>query len=111
MVQWSIEINISPTIPMAPYSLATVPTFNSCTECLSNHGHNTRPHTRLPPSFLDRDNLTTERNFDSQATLVIDVLGLFFDMFVQPGTGKPDDLSIGAVIKCVYCKSPHWSFY
>ena len=25
-------------------------------------------------------NLTTERIFDSQATLVIDVLGLFFDM-------------------------------
>ena len=44
--------------------------------------HNTRPHVRLPPSFLDMDDLTTERGFDLQATWVIDVLGLFFDMSV-----------------------------
>ena len=34
-------------------------------------------------NFLEHgcmDDLTTERSFDSQATLVIDVLGLFFDM-------------------------------
>ena len=43
-------------------------------------GHNTRPHARLPPSFLGMDYLTTERSFDSQATWVIDLLGLSFDM-------------------------------
>ena len=46
-------------------------------------GHNTRPHTRLTPSSLDMDAWMTSQtycSFDSQATWVIDVLGLFFDM-------------------------------
>ena len=45
--------------------------------------HNIRPHGQLPPSFLEHgclDDLTTERNFDSQATWVIDMFGIFFDM-------------------------------
>ena len=43
-------------------------------------GHNTRPHTRLPSSFLVTDNLKTECSFGLQATCVIGVPGLFFDM-------------------------------
>ena len=43
-------------------------------------GHYTRPHARLPPIFLSMDELTTERNFNSQARWVIDVFGLFFEM-------------------------------
>ena len=43
-------------------------------------GHNTRPHARLPPSFLGMDEFTTIRSFDSQETWAIDVRGLFFDM-------------------------------
>ena len=43
-------------------------------------GHNTQPHIQLPSSFLVMDDLTTERGFDSQATWVIDVPGLFLDM-------------------------------
>ena len=46
--------------------------------------HKTRPHTRMAPSFLGMDarsnDLTTDRSVNSQATWVIDVLGLFFDM-------------------------------
>ena len=39
------------------------------------------------------DDLTTERSFESQDTLVIDVLGLVLDMlsmgaFLKPGTGR-----------------------
>ena len=59
-------------------------------------GHNTRPRAR---SFLKNgcmDDLTTERGFDSQAPLVIDVLSLYFAcypwVFVQPCTGgRPVD--------------------
>ena len=47
-------------------------------------GHNTRPHARLPPRFHGHGcmhDLTIERrSLRSQATWVIDVLGLFFDM-------------------------------
>ena len=45
-----------------------------------NPGHNTRPHARLPPSFLGMDDLTTDCSFDSQAKCVIGVLGLLFDL-------------------------------
>ena len=63
-------------------------------------GHNTRPHARLQPILLgmdDSDYLTTERSFDSQATWVIDVIGIFLTgyprVFVQQGTGRrPVDL-------------------
>ena len=42
-------------------------------------GHNSQPYARFPGHGC-MDDLATERtfNFDSQATLVIDVLGLFF---------------------------------
>ena len=47
-------------------------------------GLDTRPHTGLPPHFLSghgcMDELTTERSSDSQATWVIGVFGIFFDM-------------------------------
>ena len=41
--------------------------------------HNTRPHFRLSHIFLGLDDISTERNFDSLATWIIDVL-CFFDM-------------------------------
>ena len=43
--------------------------------------HNTQPHARLPPSFLGMDDLTTETSFDSQATRVIGVFDLCFDVY------------------------------
>ena len=58
-------------------------------------GYDTRPHARLPPNFTRHrciDDLTTERYFESQATWVINVLGLFLTyctwVLVQPGTGR-----------------------
>ena len=46
--------------------------------------HNTRPHNRLPHTFLSMDDclddLTTERSFDSQGTWVIVCLACFFEM-------------------------------
>ena len=54
----------------------TLPTFDSCTKCLSGPGkiHN---HT-VPGHGCVYDHYTTERSFDSQATWVIDVLGLLY---------------------------------
>ena len=58
---------------------------------------NTRLHTRLPPSFLGMDacidDIATEHSFDSKATWVIDVFGLFFVtcyplVIVQPDTDR-----------------------
>ena len=37
-------------------------------------------HDRTPTSFLGMDDLKAESSFDSHATWVIDMLGLFFDM-------------------------------
>ena len=49
--------------------------------------------------------LTTERDFDSQATWVIDVLGLYFDVIQGCGYNEAlaDDRATGAGIKCIYC--------
>ena len=80
---------------------STAPTYNSCTKCVgstcmihnrtfdcikfSGHGCDHRSLT----------DLTTEHHFNSQATWVIDVPGLFFAMLwcypwvsVKPGTGR-----------------------
>ena len=46
--------------------------------------------------------LTTKRSFDSQATWVIGVLGLFFDMFIT-GVFTIWHWQTGAGIKCLYC--------
>ena len=47
-----------------------------------------RPIATLFPGHVCMDNLATERSLDLQATLVFDVIGLFFDMLstgvVQP---------------------------
>ena len=49
---------------------------------LGQPGHKTQPPARLVPSFLGKDAcMTSQLNvFSSQATWVIDVLGLFFDI-------------------------------
>ena len=67
--------------------------------------HTSRPHTGLPASFLILEDLTTERSFVLQATCVIDVLGLFFDViheFLDNQT-LPDVRSTGSGIKYLYC--------
>ena len=51
-----------------------MPTFKFSTKCLGSPGIR---HDHTPDCI---DDLTTERSFSSQATWVIDVLGLFFDM-------------------------------
>ena len=46
-------------------------------------GHYTRPHDRLPTQFYGhgcKNDLTAERNVNSQATWVIYALGLLFDV-------------------------------
>ena len=69
-------------------------------------GHNTLPHARLPPSFLGMDDLTTERSFDSQATMG---LAYFFDMlsmgFCTDEHWQTADVTpIVAGVKCLYCR-------
>ena len=59
----------------------------------------------IAPSFLVMDDLTGEHSFDLQATCVIDVLGLYFDM-VSMGACKQelaDAPSTGVGINCLYC--------
>ena len=58
-------------------------------------GHYTRPHDRMPTLFTGhgcKNDSTTERNVDSQATWVIYILCLFLTcypwVFFQPGTGR-----------------------
>ena len=76
-------------------------------------GHNTRPHVRLPPHFLDIDDLTTERSFDSQVPWDMDALGSFVDMlskgvfsFQIVQLSFADFRSTGARIKCLYSIPP-----
>ena len=63
--------------------------------------HRSRPHTGLPASFLIMEDLTTERSCVSQATCVIDVLGLFFDVIHEflDNQALADVRSTGAGIK------------
>ena len=64
-------------------------TFNTCIKCVDSPGliHVSSSHT-IATHFLGHgcmDDLTTERSFDLQATRVIGILGLFFDMFSTMG--------------------------
>ena len=55
------------------------------------------------------DDLITERSFDSQATEVIDELGLFFDMLsISACTTR--HWSTGAGIKCLYYIMYMWEW-
>ena len=68
--------------------------------------YDTRPHARLPPSFLCMDDLTTERSFDLQATWVIDVFGLCLWHVIHSSLynqSLTDVLWTGTGIKCLYC--------
>ena len=81
--------------------------------------YSARQRTRLPPTFLGmgRDfylikisgmgNLTTEHNFESQATRVIDVLCLFFDVIrgCLYNQALTDVRSTGAGIKYLFCST------
>ena len=73
-------------------------------------GLNKRPHARLPFSFLDMNALmtSTEHSFESQATLVIYVLGLFFWQVIHRSMYNQafaDVRSTGAGIKCLFYSS------
>ena len=61
---------------------ATVPSLYCCIKSVRCPGIQHYPHARLPPfpGHGCMDDLTVERSFDLQATRVIDVLDLFFDM-------------------------------
>ena len=71
--------------------------------------HNTPPHARLQHILLGVDasyDLTTERSFDSQATWVIDVLGISIWHVIHGflyNQALADVRSTGAGIKCLYC--------
>ena len=59
-------------------------------------GNKTPLEAQLSPGFLGMHDFISERSFDSRATCVIDVLGLFLTcypwVFVQPATGmRPVD--------------------
>ena len=54
---------------------------------------------------MDIYDLTTERSFNSQAALMIDVIGLFFDMGVY-NQALTDVRSTVAGIKSLYCILP-----
>ena len=41
--------------PTIEKGICTVPTFNPCTKCLAQHGHNSRPHAQLQHSVLSMD--------------------------------------------------------
>ena len=58
----------------------TVPTFNSCTKCVSSTGiiYDSTSDCLPFPGHNCMDELKTEHTFDSQATWVINVLGLFY---------------------------------
>ena len=63
---------------------ATVPIFNPSIKCLGSPGitHDHMPIATAFPGHRCIDYFKTERDFDSQATWVISVLGLFLDTFV-----------------------------
>ena len=63
---------------MINISTVTVPTFNSCTKCLGTI-HDCKPACHQFHWHRCKDRLKIERDFDSQTTWVIDVLGLYFD--------------------------------
>ena len=70
--------------------------------------HNTRSHARLPHSSMNMDaldNFKTECNFESQATWVIDVVGLFLRHDTDGclyNQVLADIRSTGAGNKCLY---------
>ena len=64
---------------------STVPTFNSCAKCPDIPGiiHNRTPdHHSVSGACMRPDipDLATKRSFDSQATMIIDLLGLYFGL-------------------------------
>ena len=69
------------------------------------HTCSTRPHYRLPPSFLVMDAWMISQ-LKVAVICVIDVFGLFFDMLPMGVCAKKalaDVRSIGSGIKCLYC--------
>ena len=79
----------------------TVLTFNACSKCVGSLGviHNRMPSCHPVSWDGCMDDLTTKRSFNSQATLVIGVLGLYFDM-LSIGAGRllVQELNVYAVV-------------
>ena len=76
------------------------------------HGHNTRPHARLPPTFLGMDatmhmSLTTKLKVAliRQLSGSLMCLANFFDKVCMDvcTTALTDDRSTDAGIECLYC--------
>ena len=91
----------------------TVPAFNSCTKCWDSPCiiHNRTPDCHPVSQVWMRPqvpNLTSESSFDSQATCVIGVLGLFFLHVIHGclyNQALAEFRSTGAGTKCLYCYS------
>ena len=74
---------------------STVPTFNFCNKCVGRQGQNTRPHARLPPSFIGMGAWMTSQLIVALIPKLREslmCLACFFDMLfmgaVQPGTAR-----------------------
>ena len=95
----------------------TVTTSNSCTKCVGSPSiihDRTSDCNPVSWSWMYVNDLTTKRNFDSQATCVIDVLGLFSDMLsMGVWTTRHWQTSgwLRAWIKCLYCSLPCFLIY
>ena len=65
--------------------VCTVPIFNSCTKCAGGQGiiKDLTLDSKQFPGYGCKDDLTTERNFDSQASWVINMVGLFSFPFIN----------------------------
>ena len=87
------------------WSYSTVPTFDSCTECLGSPCliHDRTPDCHPVTWAWYMDDLTTERSFALQPTRIIDVLGLFLDNGCLYNQAHVDIRSIGTGIKCLNC--------
>ena len=87
-----------------------MPTFNSCTKCVGSPGkiHDHMPDCHPVSWAWIYEWPTTERNFDSQATWVIDVVIVFHCNVIHGclyNQAMADIRSTGAGIKCLYCTS------
>ena len=72
------EVTLSKRGPSVLHADSTVPTYNLCTKCVGMPGiiHDRMPDCHQFPGHRCMDDLTAECSFDSQASWVIDVLGL-----------------------------------
>ena len=88
----------------------TVSAFNSCTKCLGSSGiiHDCTPNCHPVFWAWMRPHVPDLASFDSNATWVIDVFGLYFWHDIHGclyNQALADVRSTGAGIECLYCSS------